>query len=629
MFDGFARTGSRTGIVLRHGTEAIGDLRWGTVGMRDFLVWFCLAIAVAWNPNPRQGFGSEPAVPEVHRLPRIASTPTQVDPPPAPLAGDVNGELVAPANQVPTLCFPPASRPLSLYEAVLWSMANTTFLRISDGTTVTIAGVTSLDPAIVGQQIQESVARFDPTISGVYAPSRINQPPSAFFGPGIGTNTRRDEVDFQARVAKIWGTGGTTSIGYEPPLAYLFFPSGSTSFNPMHSSDLVLEVRQPLLRGAGRTANLAPVRIAECRTEQASLELQVGLQGQLRSTVQAYWELHAAYVEMQAVEQAMPLAERNVQIQELRYGEERVTYADVARAAVKLEDLRQQRIAVENLLRQRDLRLRQLLGFPLDDSPPLKPIDVPVCAPPAIRMDELVYCALVRRPDLRSRRLEIAVLDQSSLIARNSRLPQVDVRAAYRSAGLADDLGASLTQMTTFGHTDWTLGLEYTSPVGNRKGKASWQAAQMAVTRERALLSGNENQVAYTLASLVAGLQAEHGRFESAMRQVEHSRRWQQLARLRFEDPPLANRSQDSLLLALVDYQTAIQAHLDALGAAAEAVAAYNAGLARIEEARGTILDRWEICGPLGQPIAYGAAPVPYLEAAALPSPAPTMPLTR
>jgi hypothetical protein len=45
----------------------------------------------------------------------------------------------------------------------------------------------------------------------------------------------------------------------------------------------------------------------------------------------------------------------------------------------------------------------------------------------------------------------------------------------------------------------------------------------------------------------------------------------------------------------LLDYQTALQAKVDAIVQVARAIAEYNTSLAVIEEKRGRLLERWHI----------------------------------
>ena len=79
------------------------------------------------------------------------------------------------------------------------------------------------------------------------------------------------------------------------------------------------------------------------------------------------------------------------------------------------------------------------------------------------------------------------------------------------------------------------------------------------------------------------------------MRQVQYTQEWLRLARIRFASPPAANRGDDWLLLALYDYQVAMQSYITAISTSSQMLADYNTLLVRVEEAQGTLLDRWQI----------------------------------
>ena len=99
----------------------------------------------------------------------------------------------------------------------------------------------------------------------------------------------------------------------------------------------------------------------------------------------------------------------------------------------------------------------------------------------------------------------------------------------------------------------------------------------------------------FEFASLAAELKTTWERYESAMRQVRHTQEWLRLARIRFSSPPAANRADDWLLLALYDLQIAMQSYIDSLSTASRTLADYNTLLVRIDEAQGTLLERWQI----------------------------------
>lgn len=486
-------------------------------------------------------------------------------------------------------------RPLALQEAVLLGLKQSDVVRTLSGA-VHIEPITPLDPAIADAELRKEESRFDPRASAAYIGSQINQPPNSFFGPGIATNTRRDEANFAASLDKTWPLGTTTRIAYDPWLAYLYFPQGTSGgLNPAYNAATVFEVRQPLLRSGGWKVNVAPIRIAAAKVDQSQWEVLQATLAQFRSIANAYWNLHAALIALQSVETILPLAEEAVRIEQLRLEAQRSIFADVARASVNLENLRRQQSQLQLNVRQQEYNLRQLVGLPSFDGALLIPVDSPSQGKVDFDVAALVQTAYSRRPDLNRRRRRREEQEWRLVAARNGLMPQLDLRALYRTSGLDSRLDDSLDQMSSFNYTDWTLGMEFSVPLGNRRAKADVQSAELQLMRELALLRGYEEQVTFEFSSLLAELKTAWERYESAMRQVRHTQEWLRLARIRYSSPPAANRGDDWLLLSLYDYQIAMQSFIDAVSTASRSLADYNILLVRIDEAQGILLEKWQI----------------------------------
>lgn len=494
---------------------------------------------------------------------------------------------------VPSILKDALPRPVSLEECVQTSIASRRVFNSFSGRVI-VEQLTAFDPQVADQAVKGAFAQFDPTLSALLAGNHIDRPPSSFFGPGIALNTRQDEGEFMTRLSKIWPTGLTTSMGYEPSLAYLYFPLGNSSgFNPTHASDLVTRVNQPLLRGGNRNANLATLRVAQQRSAQSRVQVETAMQAQLRSIEQVYWILHANHVRLRAVDEAIMLAWRTRELVRLRFEAERAIYSDVARVSVALENLIQQRLQAELQIRKSSYDLSQLVGLELGESVVLVPVDNPERQPPEFNADAVVASAVEGNLDLRRQRQEIEIRRQFVTATSNQRLPQLDFQALHRTSGLQDDLGSALHQMIGFEYNDYSLGLQFSQQLGYRAASSRYRTAQLDVARQAALLTALERQVGFDVLTLLSQLKQAYGAYESSLRQLSEAQRWVQLAQTRYEDPPLQRG--ESVLVLLLDYQTAVQAKVDAIEQVADRLAEYNGLLAAIEERRGNILEKWYI----------------------------------
>lgn len=485
-------------------------------------------------------------------------------------------------------------RDVSLRELISISLHSSEIVKNLSGG-VGIESATGFDPWIAETEITQQQSRFDPSVSAGLIGNQINLPPDSLFGPGLAEPTTRDEADFTARLSKRWQAGTSTTFGFEPPLGYLYLPDGADdSFNPLYASDLVLRLRQPLLRGRGKDYNVAAIRIAKIRSNQSRWDVKEAVVTQIRSIEQAYWSLQAAYSSRQVVDQVLPLAEESLRLEQLRFQVERTIYADVARARVALERLRQERIDLDLEVRRREYQLRFLVGLPIADGAALVPADRADRKPPQLEVNSVIAVAMRNRPDLHRRRLDLQTRQVRLMRAKNELMPQLEFQAEARASGRGRQFDHAFRQMTNYKYRNWTAGLEFEVPLGNRRAKAAATAAELELTRQTALLRAYEQQIGTELATLVAKLEADWASLQSAMKRVEDTREWLRLSRIRYSQPP-PTMGQNGLLVALNDYQQAMQANIDAVQTAAERLAEFNITQARIAEQQGVSLERWRI----------------------------------
>ena len=498
-------------------------------------------------------------------------------------------------DSIPTILQDVRQLDVSLDFLILTSLTSRkTFASFNGG--VTIDTSTTLDYAISEQVRQFALSQFDPNFAAFLIGNDINQPGNSFFGPGLRKQNKIDETEFNARFSKSWENGLISSIGYEPSLAYLYFPQGNPDgFNPTYSSDLVVRLEQPLMRGRGRDVNLVNVRIAESRAMQSQYQIEASLQSQLRSIEQVYWRLHAEHVRLKAIDGAIGLAQKIVDVVQARFESDRVIYADVARARVKLEDLFQQRLSAELALRYASFDLAQLAGLELNESVLLVPTEQPEHRPPGFDYTTVVNNAIAFNPNLRKQRQELEVRRQNIVGSKNLLLPKMNMLASHRSSGLDNDLGSSLQQMASYRFSDYSLGIQYTQQLGTRQATSQLETAKLQSSREFAILEALERKVGFEVMQSLNELKQIFERYTSALRQVDQSKKWVDIARVRYEDPPLSISRQESLLVLLSDYQTALQAQIDSLVLVARSLADYNGAIALIDEKRGALLSKWKI----------------------------------
>ena len=385
-------------------------------------------------------------------------------------------------------------------------------------------------------------------------------------------------------------------MGLEPPLAYLYLPNGVAAgqFNPIFSTDYVLRINQPVLKGAGRSIALAPVQIAQTQANQSRLALEEILNSQIRSITEGYWRLYAAHLELEAVKTILPLADESVRVEELRWKADRSILADVARARFQRDGFRRTQSVMQGNLRKRVLELRQLLGGQPEVQPLFLPSERPSENPPPEDVPPLVQVAIGNRPSLNALREQLNEKRILLRVAENQVLPSLDLRGDYYMNGLAQELDASIKQAAASNYTDWTLGVGMDIPLGNRTALSRRRIAELDMARVHIRLTAEEQNVAFEITQLVSDLHAQWQRLEIAKQQTQETQEWLRVSRIRYTQPQGSGSSQDWLLLALTDLQSAMRAYVDAVSDVGQALAEYNTLLAELNQAQGISVFQWQ-----------------------------------
>ena len=159
-----------------------------------------------------------------------------------------------------------------------------------------------------------------------------------------------------------------------------------------------------------------------------------------------------------------------------------------------------------NVLTQEDV-LRNLLGLPPDDKREIVPVSAPTVERLKPRWDALVNLAEQRRPDIVELKL-ITAADQQRLIqAKNQALPKLNAVAAYTWNGLSGEMLNGENISTEGGqYTNWSVGVNFSVPLGLRAGRAQVRQTQLIIARDQANVEQGVHAALHDLAGAVRDL---------------------------------------------------------------------------------------------------------------------------
>ena len=443
-------------------------------------------------------------------------------------------------------------RPLTLQEAVQTALANSTVLRDVGGLVMNAPDAlrTRLGPALA-----ETDPRFGPEAAlsefdAVLAAGAFFEKNDRLFNNAIKGLTVSPLLPFQ-QDAHVYNfelrkrTAAGTGLSLRKRIDYDFNNSPANNDpNLPWTMEIEGEIRQPLLQGAGVDFNRIAgtsgvpgfyngVLITRINTDISLTEFEAAVTQLVADVENAYWELYFAYRDLDAKQAARQRAFESWQQLKVLPGEavNRATQAQALEQLYRLEAEvqdalvgRPQEKTNTNVFRgtggvyASERRLRRIVGLPAADGQLLRPADEPTLARIVFSWDEALGESLARRVELRRQRWQVKRRELELIAARNYLLPRLDVVSAYRFYGIGHDLisqgdgslDSALGNLTTGDFQEWSMGVEMQTPVGYRRGHAAVRHAELQLSRERAVLQEQEQQVVSDLAAAIAELDRAH-----------------------------------------------------------------------------------------------------------------------
>lgn len=326
---------------------------------------------------------------------------------------------------------------------------------------------------------------------------------------GIGVSIVRRRVageagsDSTISPTASWRTplGGTMDFAWQRVDA---LGGGGTGFEAAEIS-----LSQPLLRGAGVSVNMAPVRIARLQEEINRLQLQATVAGTVSAVIVAYRSLVQAQEQVRLAEASLDRTRSLLETNRALIAAGRMAEADivqtesgVANQEVALLQSRQQLISSQ-------LALLQILAMEARTN--VVAADRMSASRIEVDLDRAMAIAFASRVDLLAQRKALEQMRQSMIVAENQRLWDLSLVASA-----SRDDGPRF--LDGFRQTDTTVGVRLNIPLGDLSRRQSVLVAETdlstAELRLEQLRQAIESQVLDAVQSV-----------EASWRQVEAARR--------------------------------------------------------------------------------------------------------
>ncbi len=283
---------------------------------------------------------------------------------------------------------------------------------------------------------------------------------------------------------------------------------------PTYTAQAYLSARQPLLRGAGRDSQLAPLRQAESAARAAESRRELDASQTALDVLSAYWELWYADRAVLVQEQALGVAQRlssdaKLRANTLGTGSE-VDVLQFSTSAASIADALSQARAARTT---RAIELGRVLGLAPAQSAALEAVSDPPELGPAPAIDGLTRELRATSPELAALRSDLERAQSRAAVARDADRPRVDLFATASVGTLWDD---SADFSLSGGRPTYGVvgGVELELPLGS--GRYSEDAA-----RARAELAAAEARYQAEVDALSASVSSLGVNLDAAREQVE------------------------------------------------------------------------------------------------------------
>ncbi|HEY0874015.1 MAG TPA: TolC family protein [Vicinamibacterales bacterium] len=363
-------------------------------------------------------------------------------------------------------------------------------------------------------------AAYGFNLTSSLANNSANTPTSNVFEGGVRTTS--NQQSWSAGIAKqMWWGGGNYSVNWTNSRNET--SSTNSTCNPCFNSGLQASFTQPLLRNFRIDNTRASILTNEIGKDIAELNLtaqEVSILAQVRN---AYWELVYARQAVEAAQQSLDLATKQVADNRARVEIGTMAPIDVVQSQAEEANRRQQLVNAQATLRNNELALKRLIVSGTDDElwrATIVPVDRPTVTAQPIDLEAAVANALSSRIDLTTtvKNLESADIQLQNL--ENLTKPQLDLVGSLNLAGragvsvpLKDPITGNLITPPAGGYFDalrsvgafdsptWNVRMQFSYPLGTSAQEANVARQRLVRNQTEASIKATQLQIASEVTS--------------------------------------------------------------------------------------------------------------------------------
>lgn len=313
---------------------------------------------------------------------------------------------------------------------------------------------------------------FDPILQSSLNVNRYSSPTySQLQGVGVSGNSTLNALSQTGQVSYTQTFTPGTNIVASISSNKFSTNSSYDYFNPYFSSTLNFTFTQPLLRGAGRFANTALIKIARRSLEQSRSNFEAEVNDVILNVVSQYWSAVQARGALDVQNKSLNLAEASYERDKRSLELGALPPLDIYRSQSEVAARKVEVIQAAYQLTQAEEALRLTIGA--DRDPQMHALELNLTEKPQtdeilerIDVETALSQALSQRRELDAVKDALSNDDTSIRLARNHLKPNLQLQGFYQSSGLGGNqydlltgelvarggFGSSMNQLFSLGY---------------------------------------------------------------------------------------------------------------------------------------------------------------------------------
>ncbi len=308
--------------------------------------------------------------------------------------------------------------PLTLESAVLMALDANPDLQVE-----------SFGPMIAGTFVQRERARFYPALFAELSQREIRSSETA-RATGEQFEAEIEQTRLRAGIEQTFSTGTDVSLSAGQSA------ESSNRAPDQDEASIALSFTQALLQGAGRNVNLAAIEKAQLDLDISLSELRGYIETLVANVERAYWQFWLAKETIGIAEQALEVAQKQLQDLQQQIAVGQVASNEEAVARAELARRRQTLIDARADARKRRIELLALIA-PRQLDHAYAPVSLPERPHEETEtsIEQRIALAEQARPDLQEAKMRLEQRNLDTVVTRNGRLPRLDFFAELAKIG--------------------------------------------------------------------------------------------------------------------------------------------------------------------------------------------------